>query len=137
MNLKKVLKKDSGVTLLLVIAILGTLLLVAAGAVTTFREEVGFSRRQSDSAIAAAAADAGIEHAEYKIMEIDIAIPTSTQKCPADCYIDKVDLDKGWYQVGVTEYSTSSTSTYSLIKSVGGYMGVQRSFKVKFYKKKF
>lgn len=130
-------KRNRGVTLLLVIMLLGTLLLVAAGTVTAFKEEVGFSRRQSDSAIAAAVADAGIEHAEYKIMQIELEIPD--QCTSTGCYIggsDGVDLDKGWYRVSVPEYSSSSTSTYSIIKSVGGYMGVRRSFEVKFYEKK-
>jgi Tfp pilus assembly protein PilX len=136
MDFKTSPELNRGVTLLLVIVLLATLFLVAAGAVTAFKEEVGFSRRQSDSAIAAAAADAGIEHAEYKIMQIDLAIPTSTYECPGNCYIDKVDLDKGWYQIGVSEYHDSPTSTYSIIKSVGGYMGVRRSFEVKFYEKK-
>lgn len=130
-------KQNKGVTLILVIVLLGTLFMVAAAALNSFREEVGFSRRQSDSAIAAAAADAGIEHAEYRIMQIELEIPN--QCTSTGCYIggnDGIDLDKGWYRVSVPEFSSSSTSTYSIIKSVGGYMGVQRSFELKFYKKK-
>lgn len=140
MSLKGIIKKESGVTLLLVISLLGTLFLVATTAVTTFREEVGFSRLQSDSAVAAGAADAGIEHAEYKIMQGDLKIP---EKCTSTgCYIgsgeseNRIDVDKGWYRVSIPKYSSSSTSTYCIVRSVGGFMGVQRSFEVKFFEKK-
>lgn len=126
-------KNKQGLSILLVIMLLSFLLLVAFNVVTVYRKEVGFSTSQSLSTWAASAADSGIEHAEYKVFEVDRALPTTT----TDSYIGSTSspilLDNGsWYYVKVPQV----TATFTMLKSIGGFKGVQRSFEITFYEKK-
>jgi len=136
---KKVHISDSGQALLLVLGILSVMLLIGLSLATTFLKQVQFSTSQSFSEIAAGAAGAGIEHTEYKIMEQNIyPNATSSSECLSDqsCFVpatssDPIFLDNG---ASYITYVSATTSSTTVIKSIGTFRDVRRSFEITFYK---
>lgn len=116
--------------MLLVIILLAFLMVVAANVVAIFQKEVGFSTTQSLSTWAAFAADSGIEHAEYKVFEVDKELPTTTRDDYIGSTSSPIFLDNGsWYYVTVPQKSPTTT----VIRSIGGFQDIQRSFEITFY----
>lgn len=126
---------------MLILGLLSIMLLIGLGLATTFLEQIKLSTNQSFSEVAAGAADSGIEHATYKIMEQNIYpddadVSSSTCLSGKNCFVpatssDPIRLDNGAsYRVFVSE----NTSTTTMIKSIGSFRDLSRSFEITFYK---
>lgn len=130
---------QKGAVLFLAIILLGFILTVGIFIAKIQLKEVKFGSSEKASNMALFAADAGIEHALYKIFQVEGTLPNS---CLATgCYISQVELTNGAnYHVIVPRGDDNpviidSDTEYIILRAIGAFHNIERSLEVNLYKK--
>lgn len=116
------IKNSKGISILIALVILGTLVATAAGVASVFTKEIRISSFVDDSIAAILAADAGIEKKLYDNRKLSGSPLTSYTAI----------LSNGASYTTCPEPGTCSDGTPIIIKSTGVFNNIRRSLEVSF-----